>query len=180
MKDLIAGDRRFFAKKRILALAAAAALLSGAGGCASSDVSKNPEIASEVQEALPTDVPAPVMVARAMWFPNSSGFGSTGDTTLGRASGVLALAGNQLWFLAWDDQEKHFDVLRTVDFLSAASLRVDRLGPARLLVIQEKNLGFDAFELMRAGAFASDGPATEALYAKLEALRAANPQPAPP
>ena len=169
-----------FAHRSAAGLAAAALAAILLSGCASSDVSKNAEITGEVQEALPTDVPAPSLVARAMWYPNSSGFRSTDASTLGRASGVLALAGNQLWFLAWDNDEHHYDVLRTVDFLSAAGVRIDRLGPSALLVIESKNLGFDAFELMHGGAYTSDRAGTEALYAKLTALRAANPQPAPP
>jgi hypothetical protein len=147
-------------------------------GCASSDLSKNTDITSEVVECLPTDAPAPSVVARAVWFANASGFGSTNQSPM-HAAGVLALAGYKLYFMTWNDAEHHFDMLQVIDVLHAAKIRVDRAGDSAMLVIESRNLSFDSFELTNRGQFAADPQATRALYEKLEALRAKNPQSEP-
>jgi hypothetical protein len=147
-------------------------------GCASSDLSKNADITSEVVECLPTDAPAPSVVARALWFANASGFGSTDQSPM-HAIGVLALAGDKLCFMAWNDSEHHFDMLQVVDVLQAAKIGVDRVGDSAMLVVQSRNLSFDSFELTNQGQFAADPQATQALYEKLRALRVKNPDAAP-
>jgi hypothetical protein len=145
-------------------------------GCASSDLSNNSEISGQVVECLPVDTPAPTVVARAIWYPNASGFGSTDASPLGHASGVLALAGDKLWFMTWNNPEHHFDMLHDIAVLTAAKISVAHLGPSAMLVVQSRNLSFDSFELMKKGHFSSDPDATQALYQKLQDLRSKNPQ----
>ena len=157
--------------RRWAALAAGFAALLAAG-CASSDLSSNTKITDSVVECLPPGTPAPTVVARAIWYPNASGFGTTDASPLGHATGVLALAGDKLWFMAWDNSELHYDMLHSVDFLRAAQVRVDHFGPSSMLVLQSGNQSFDAFELMHGGAFSSDPVATQGLFQKLQELRA--------
>ena len=99
-----------------------AALLSA--GCASSDLSKNAETTGRVIESLPTDAPAPSEIARATWFPNARGFGSTDASQLGHVMGVLVLSGDNLYFMWWNAPEHHYDVYHVVDFMTAASIKV--------------------------------------------------------
>jgi hypothetical protein len=145
-------------------------------GCASSDLSGDSGIAAGVAECLPVDTPAPSAVVRAIWFPDADGFGSADASPLGHSTGVLALAGDRLWFMTWNDPEHHFDMRHVVAFLPAVSVRVSRLGTSAMLVIQSGNLSFDSFELMNGGQFGSDPRATQELCDRLNALRARNPQ----
>lgn len=160
-------------------LAPAALLLAAllAGGCASSDLSKDARIEDEVAICLPPGTPPPAQVARAMWYPNSSGIGST-DASIVRASGVLVLAGKKLWFMSWNDHEHHFDMLHDVDLVMARRVSVDRMGPSAVLVVESGNDLSDSFQLMDKGELASDAKATQELCERIQALRARNPQPA--
>lgn len=160
---------------RVLWVAGAMALLP-LPGCVSADLSRNDEVNREVAECLPTDVPAATVVESAVWFPNSSGFASAGSSAMGHVSGVLALAGDRLWFMTRNEPEHHFDMAHVVPVVTAAGVRVDRLGTAALLVIQSRNLSYDSYELMSGGGLGSDPKETEALYEKLLALRLKNPQ----
>jgi hypothetical protein len=153
---------------------AAAALF--VAGCASSDLSQETNTTSEVVECLPTDAPSPSLVARAIWYPKASGFGSTDATPLGHVTGVLALAGDKLYFMWWNAPERHYDVYTTVDLMKAARISVARLGPSAMLVIESRNLSFDSFELMKGGHFLPDPQGTQDLFDKLQVLRAKNPQ----
>ncbi|MGH7997188.1 MAG: hypothetical protein ACREFX_12650 [Opitutaceae bacterium] len=155
--------------------AAAAALFMVLSGCASSDLSKSAKTVGEVVECLPTDTPAPTVVARAIWFPDASGFGTTGASPTGQWVGVLALAGGKLWFMSWDDAGSHYDVQRRIDLQTAAKVFVDRAGPAALLVVESRNLAFDSFELMRAGQFSSDLAGTRDLFQKIRVFRSQHP-----
>jgi hypothetical protein len=146
-------------------------------GCGTSELSNNAEVNGRVAEALPVDTPAPVFVAQAIWFPHSQGFGSTDASPLGHASGVVALAGDKLWFMAWNNPEHHYDVLQSLGLPRAIAVRVDHFGPSAMLVVESWDRSFDAFELMRKGRFSSDPEATQALYAMIRALRAKNPSP---
>jgi hypothetical protein len=148
-------------------------------GCASSDLTDNAEIAGQVAECLPTGTPAPTQVNRAIWYPNSSGFGSVDASVLRPVTGVLALAGDHLWFAAWDAEERHYDVLRSVAVPNAAAVRVSRLGTGAMLVIQSRNNAFDGFELMRKGQFSSDAQAAEDLCARLRGMREKPPDAIP-
>ena len=163
-------------KAFLAACFALAALL--AAGCASSDLSTNPKTTDRVVECLPPGTPAPVVIARAIWYPKANGFGNTDASPLGHATGVLALAGDRIWFMAWNNSEDHFDMVHSVPFLRAAGIRVDHFGPSVMLVVQSGDFSFDSFELIKAGAFSSDTAATEDLDRKLEALRAKSPAPA--
>ena len=145
-------------------------------GCASSDLSHETNTTSEVIECLPTDAPAPSLVARAIWYPKASGFGSTDASPLGHVTGVLVLAGDKLYFMWWNAPEHHYEVYATEEFLKAARISVARLGPSAMLVIQSRNLSFDSFELMKGGHFLSDPQGTQELFDRLQALRAKNPQ----
>ena len=147
-----------------------------AAGCVSADLSTDTKATANVIEALPTDTPAPAAIARAIWYPNARGFGTTGASPLGRASGVLALAGSKLWFMAWNGEERHYDMLHDVDVLTALTVSIDRAGPSAMLVIQSRTHAYDAFELMNGGQFTSDPKATQALVDQIEALRAKHPQ----
>jgi hypothetical protein len=146
-------------------------------GCASSDLSHETNTTSEVIECLPTDAPAPSLVARAIWYPKASGFGSTDASPLGHVTGVLVLAGDKLYFMWWNAPEHHYEVYATEEFLKAARISVARLGPSAMLVIQSRNLSFDSFELMKGGHFLSDPQGAQELFDRLQALRAKNPQP---
>jgi hypothetical protein len=146
-------------------------------GCVSADLSKNADIGAEVIESLPTDAPHPSMVARAIWFPNSSGFGSTDSSPLGHVSGVLALSGNSLYFMTWNAAEHHFDVAHVVALLPARAIKVERMGPSAMLVVESRNLSFDGYELSGGAQIGSDAKSTQELYEKIEALR---PKDAPP
>jgi hypothetical protein len=145
---------------------AAAALL--AAGCVSSDLSKDAETTEEVVECLPTNAPAPTVVARAIWYPHASGFGSAEA----HETGVLVLAGRRLWFMEWNGPGHHFEVERVIDAVQAVSIGVSRFGTSAMLVIQSGNLSFDSFELMNGGELGSDPQATQALYQRIQALRA--------
>ncbi len=133
-------------------------------------------VTGEVGECLPPGTPVPQVVVRAIWFPNASGYGSTDASPVGHVSGVLALAGDKLWFMAWNDPEHHYDMLRVIAFLPAESVRVTRLGTSAMLVIQSSNDIYDAFELMNGGQITSDPRLTQDLFEKLQALRAKAPQ----
>jgi hypothetical protein len=159
---------------RRLGRGATAAAAFFAAGCASSDLSANAGIAEEVAECLPPGTPAPTATVRAIWFPYLDGFASS-DTSTVHSVGVLVLAGNKLWFMAWNDPEHHFDMLHVVDFLPAEKVSVARMGTASMLVIQSGNDLFDSFELMNAGQFGSDPKVTQDLCASLQALRAKLP-----
>jgi len=156
---------------------AVAALL--ASGCASSDLSKDIDITREVVDCLPTDTPAPTLVARAIWYPNASSFGSTDESALGHVSGVLALADDKLWFMEWNGPEGHFDILHVIAVQQAQAFKVARLGNSAMLVVESGNESFDSFELMNGGQFGSDPKATQSLCDKLRAIRARDAQPGP-
>jgi hypothetical protein len=155
---------------RRLGAAAAAVLVLGAG-CVSSDLSKDAEVRRQVVECLPTDTAAPETVASAMWFPGSRGFGSSDASPIGHMSGVLALAGDRLWFMSWNEPEHHYDMARMIVVAQAQKLLIDRLGPSVMLVVQSRNLSYDAFELMKAGGLGSDPAGTQELLERLEAIR---------
>lgn len=161
---------------RILPALAGLALALGAG-CASSDLSKSTEINDQVVEALPVGTPAPADIERALWFPNANGMVGPDATPLGRASGVLVLAGDQLFFMAWNDSLKAYDVLHTIAVPPAIKFEVARMGMSTMLVVESKSMQFDSFELMRGGQFAADPEKTEALCAKLKEVKAKNPLP---
>jgi hypothetical protein len=169
-------SRNPFKLSGILAGAATLAALLGAG-CVSADLTSDAKVTGEVIECLPPGTPAPSMVLSAIWFQNASGFESAGDTGMGHVSGVLALAGDRLWFMSWNEPEHHFDMQHVVAFLPAMRVEVARAGTAAMLVIQSSNRSFDSFELMSGGQMGSDPTATEALCEKLRVLRAKNPQP---
>jgi hypothetical protein len=161
---------------RVCGLGAICASLFGAG-CVSADLSNDAKVTGEVVECLPPGTPPPSMVASAIWFPNASGFGSADETGMGHISGVLALAGDKLWFMSWNDPEHHFDMQHVVAFLPAIKIDVARAGTAAMLVVESSNRSFDAFELMNGGQIGSDPAATQSLCEKLRVLRAKNPQP---
>jgi hypothetical protein len=156
-------------------LCAAIALLLGAG-CVSADLSKDAKANSQVAECLPPGTPAPAMIASAIWFPNASGFGSSDETGMGHMQGVLALAGDKLWFMTWNDTVHQYDMQHIVDFVPALKVDVDHALTATMLVIQSGNRSFDGFELMNGGRLGSDPAATQDLYGKIQAIRAKHPQ----
>jgi hypothetical protein len=156
---------------RLLCRAGGAAAAVLAAGCVSSDLSKDADTAGEVAECLPTDTPPPTVIARAIWYPHASGFGSADE----HESGVIAVAGHKLWFLEWNGQGKHFDVEHVIDVRQAASLGVVRFGTSAMLVVQSGNLAFDSYELMKGGDVATDPQATQALCDQLGALRDQGP-----
>ncbi|HEY1849163.1 MAG TPA: hypothetical protein VGG37_08145 [Opitutaceae bacterium] len=159
-------------RSRLIACAAAAIFLAG---CGTSDLSSKADVTSGVAECLPPGTPSPAATVRAMWFPDAQGVASTEDSPA-RASGVLVLAGDTLWFMAWNAPEHHYDMLHDIAFLRAQRVAVDTLGTATVLVIQSSNDTYDAFELLKGGSLTSDGDAARALYARIQALRAGNPQ----
>jgi hypothetical protein len=127
---------------------------------------------------LPPDTQAPSVVVRAVWFPNTNGFGSA-DSSPVHSTGVLALADNKLWFMAWNNPERHYDMLHVIEFLTAEKIEVSHFGTSAMLVIQSGNDTFDSFELMNGGQFGSDPKVTQDLYENIQARRAKNPQGGP-
>jgi hypothetical protein len=152
-------------------LALAALLLAG---CASSDLSKDVDIAKEVEICLPPGTPAPVRTVRAVWFPSEGGSGGVEGSTV-HVTGVLALAGNTLWFMSWNDQEHHFDMLHSIPVLKARRVSVSREGTGTLLVVEAWNESFDAFQLMGLGQVVSDPTLTRELADTIQKLRASAP-----
>ena len=144
-------------------------------GCASSDLSQNHSTADEVAICLPPGTAAPTQILRAMWFPGANGFGSVDTGSIGHESGVLVLADNKLWFMSWDETEKHYDMDHMIDVTTIADVKVSRLGASLMLVVQSRSLAFDAFTLMGTGQIQSDPALTSDLLAKLKAIRASNP-----
>jgi len=157
--------------RSLLAVTAAAAL---AAGCASSDLSKDTDTTSEVGICLPPGTPEPTDILRAVWFPNANGYGAT-DASPVHVTGVLVLAGSKLWFMAWNDQEHHYDMLHDISYLKAEKVAVDRFGTGAMLVIQSGNDSYDAFQLMGKGQVVTDPALTLKLGAKLQDLRAKAP-----
>jgi hypothetical protein len=150
-----------------------AAILALAG-CASSDLTKNDNTASEVAISLPPGTSAPTLIVRAIWSPGASGFGSV-DSMLVHESGVLALADDKLWFLSWDGDEKHYDMDHMIDVETINDAHVSRLGASLMLVVQSHNLSYDGFTLMGTGQIQSDPGSTQGLLDRLKAIRAAHP-----
>ncbi len=146
-------------------------------GCVSADLTKDDKITGEVAECLPPGTPAPATVVSAIWFRNANGYGSVDETGMGHVSGVLALAGNTLWFMSWNDPEHHFDMQRVIPILPALRVEVARAGAGAMLVVESGNRAFDSFELMSGGQIGSDREATRSLYEKIQLLRDRNPQP---
>jgi hypothetical protein len=144
-------------------------------GCTSADLSNDAKETKEVIECLPTNAPAPSLIERAIWFPKASGFGSTDASMLGHLTGILALAGDTLYFMVWNDPERHFDMRQVIAVTRIANIRVARFGTSAMLVVQLGNDSFDSFELMNGGGFGSDPKATQEIFEKLEALLAKNP-----
>jgi hypothetical protein len=143
----------------------------------SADLSSDAKVAGEVAECLPPGTPAPSAVARAIWFPNASGFGSADNTGMGHVSGVVALAGDRLWFMSWNDQQHQFQMEHDVAVLMAMKVEVDHAGTASMLVVESGNRSFDSFELMTGGQLSSDSKATQDLCDRILALRAKHPEP---
>jgi hypothetical protein len=164
---------------RRLALVAGVASALLTAGCASSDLSANAKVGNEVAEALPTGTPAPDLVARAIWYPKAEGPGAADSTPIGHAVGVLALAGDHLWFLVWNDALGGYDTIQSLPVLTARRISFARFGSEVMLVVESRNLSFDSFELMKGGQFVSDPETTRELYERLAGLRARNPQPDP-
>ena len=160
--------------RKLRLIGGVAAALLGAG-CESSDLSKKTDIKSEVLICLPPDTPAPSVIVRAVWFPNAMGTGSA-DSFPVHATGVLALAGDKLWFMSWNGPEKHYDMLHVIAFQLAQKVEVSRMGPSSVLVIQSGNDTYDSFELMNGGQFGSDPAATRDLCDKIQRLRSVAPQ----
>jgi hypothetical protein len=158
-------------------LGIAAALLCA--GCVSADLTKDARLAGQVAECLPPGTPAPTMVASAIWFPKASGFASSDDTGMGHWNGVLALAGDRLWFMTWSDAYHQYDMQHVIDFIPAQKVEVVHAATVTMLVIESGNHSFDSFELMNGGRLGSDPAATQDLYEKVQAIRAKHPQPDP-
>jgi hypothetical protein len=159
---------------RIFSALTLAGALAGSG-CVSADLTKGADVRREVAECLPEGTQAPSLVLRAIWFPSTNGFRSPDAAPFGRVSGVLALAGDMLWFMNWNETEHHYDMTHSVSFMPPATLRIDRFGTASMLVIQSGNMAYDSFELMNGGDLGSDPKATQELYDNLQARRARAP-----
>jgi hypothetical protein len=169
--------RRIGTCRSVLAGTWAALCLISAVGCVSADLSKDAKVTTGVAECLPPGTAAPTEVVNAIWFPNASGFGSADNTGMGHLSGVLALAGDKLWFMTWNGAEHHYDMQHVVSFIPALRVDVANEGTAAMLVIESGNRSFDSFELMRGGEIGSDPAATQRLYDEVKAIRAKNPEP---
>jgi hypothetical protein len=144
-------------------------------GCLHADITKNASTAGEVADCLPPGSPAPTNIFRAIWFPGASGFGSTDNNGMGHLSGVVVLSGSKLYFMTYDDAEKHYDMQHVIDVYTAHDVRVTKMAGSLLLVIQSHNLGYDAFSLMGAANMGSDSDMTQQLCTELEAIKDKNP-----
>jgi hypothetical protein len=147
-------------------------------GCATSDVSSDQKIMDEVAECLPPRTPAPTLVSRAIWFPHARGVGAVESWNTGYGSGVLAWADGQLWFMMWNDVEKHYDMQCVLALRTASRVYLDGSLGSVVLVIQSQNLSSDAFKLMGRGNLRSDPQRTREWLAAIEAWRAQHPLPA--
>ena len=144
-------------------------------GCLHADITKNSQKAGEVADCLPPGTPAPTHIVRAIWFPGANGMESPDSNGTFHMSGVIALAGTKLYFMSYDDAERHYDMQHVIDVLSAHDVRVNKQGGDLLLVIQSRNLGFDAFTLMGAANMGSDSDMTQQLATELQAIKDKNP-----
>jgi hypothetical protein len=159
----------------ILALAAVASLF--VSGCTTSDVSSDQKIMDGVMECLPPRTPAPTLVSRAIWFPHARGVSAVESWNTGYGSGVLAWADGQLWFMTWNDGEKHYDMQCVLPLRTANRVYLDGALGSLVLVIQSQNLSSNAFKLMGRGNIRSDPQRTREWLAAIEAWRAAHPLP---
>jgi hypothetical protein len=157
------------------ALAAAATLF--VSGCATSDVSSDQKIMDGVIECLPPRTPAPTLVSRAIWFPHARGVSAVESWNTGYGSGVLAWADGQLWFMTWNDGEKHYDMQCVLALRTANRVYLDGALGSLVLVVQSQNLSSNAFKLMGRGNIRSDPQRTREWLAAIEAWRAAHPLP---
>lgn len=149
-----------------------AALLSG---CLHADISRNKEQASDVADCLPPGTPAPSHIIRAIWFPAANGLSAANDNGMGHLSGVVALSGTKLYFMTYDDTEKHYDMQHVIDIWTAHDIRVNSMAGSLLLVIQSRSRAFDAFQMMGAANMGTDTDMTQELCTDLQAIRAKNP-----
>jgi len=149
-----------------------AGLLSG---CLHADISKSKSATDQVQDCLPPGTPTPSHIVRAIWFPGANGMASADDNGMGHLSGVIALCGPKLYFMTYDDAEKHYDMQHVIDVSTAHDVRVNRVAGSLLLVVQSRNLAFDGFTLMGAANLGTDSDMTQQLCTELQAIRAKNP-----
>jgi hypothetical protein len=147
------------------------------GGCATSDVSSDQKIMDGVIECLPPRTPAPTLVSRAIWFPHARGISAVESWNTGYGSGMLAWADGQLWFMMWNDAEKHYDMQCVLPLRTANRVYLDGALGSLVLVVQSQNLSSDAFKLMGRGNIRSDPQRTREWLAAIEAWRAAHPLP---
>lgn len=155
---------------------AALVTLVGAG-CATSDVSSDQKTMDEVMECLPPRTPTPTLVSRAIWFPHARGVGAVESWNTGYGSGVLAWSDGQLWFMMWNDAEKHYDMESVIPVRTAQRVYLDGLFGGLVLVVESQNLSFDAFKLMGRGNIRSDPARTREWLAAIQAWRAQHPLP---
>lgn len=155
----------------------AAAMAALLGGCASADLSKSGKIQDQVVEGLPVGTPQPSFVARAIWYPKADGAGTTDTSNVGGITGVVALAGDSLWFLEWNQVLRGYDTLRSLEIIPAIRVSVVHSGLIDMLVVESKDMSFDSFELMRQGQFAPDPQTTRELCDLIRDYRAKHPPP---
>ena len=153
--------------------AATTALL--VAGCASSDLSQDAKLQGQIAEGLPVGTPSPEMMVRAIWYPKAEGAGSTELSPVRPIVGVLALAGDHLYFLEWNDTLLAYDTRIDIDVGSTIKVAAVQSGLSPMLVVESKNLSFDSFELMKAGQFAPDWDTTSELCKKLQDIRSRTP-----
>jgi hypothetical protein len=162
-------------QRGVLVLAALTSLV--VAGCATSDVSSDQKLMNEVMECLPPRTPTPTLVSRAIWFPHARGVGAVESWNTGYGSGVLAWSDGQLWFMMWNEPEKHYDMESVIPVRTAQRVYLDGLFGGLVLVVESQNLSFDAFKLMGRGNIRSDPERTREWLAAIEAWRAQHPLP---
>jgi len=145
--------------------------LFAAGGCATSDVSQDKELYDRVIECLPPGTPPPAIVSRAIWYPGAHGYTPDPSGIRGHGTGVLAFSGGMLWFMQWNEAERHFDMSQSASVVDAANVYLDRMGTSVVLVIQSRKLNYDSFELMGRGEIRSDPERTHVLFEQIQRMR---------
>ncbi len=120
--------------------------------------SDEPVLRAEVARAI-GHATAGVM-GSGTWFSNAQGFATLKSLSPASQVGFIVIAEKRISFLQWNSTQSRFNVLRTVSYIEAKQVFVDKLGVARMLVVEGPNGGFDSFEFTKG--FGMIGSATHA------------------
>lgn len=89
------------------------------------------------------------VISAGTWYQNAQGFAVLKSLTPASQVGIIVIARGRVSFLQWNDTQSRFSVVRAVSYIDAKQVFVDRLGVARMLVVQDATGTFDSFEFTR-------------------------------